>query len=213
LRARADKLKVLSGSILAAPQKGRRKLVALAGPPASGKSTLAKELAEYLGNRGLNCEVVPMDGFHLDNTVLNTLGLLDRKGCPESFDAHGFLRLLKALTNEAAIYYPTFDRDRDIAIAGSGVVDPDCQLVIVEGNYLLLDAPIWKDLHALWDYSIFLSIPDDILEERLVQRWRSHGCSEAEATSKALTNDIPNARITQSSQLTSDMILKEPTFL
>ncbi|HSF93012.1 MAG TPA: hypothetical protein VLA51_12530, partial [Paracoccaceae bacterium] len=123
--------------VLAAPRSGKRRLVALAGPPASGKSTLAETLCEKLNAAGCKTQVVPMDGFHLDNSILIERGLLPRKGAPETFDAEGFASLIARIKNTSEVFYPTFDRTRDIAVAGTGFVPKDCDTVVVEGNYLL----------------------------------------------------------------------------
>ena len=70
-----------------------RELIAIAGPPGSGKTTLAKTLS----NRLAHCSYLSMDGFHLDNRILVQKGLRERKGAPETFDVNGFMHLLKRL--------------------------------------------------------------------------------------------------------------------
>ena len=150
--------------VLATPYSGLRKVVAIVGPPASGKSTLSKVLAEQLSDKGCASTVVPMDGFHLDNKVLSSLGLLARKGAPETFDADGMLRLVKALPSAEKLFYPTFNRDEDFARAGAGMIDSACECVIVEGNYLLLDAPKWRAMHPYWDVSVRLHMSLEILQ-------------------------------------------------
>ncbi len=191
--------------IQAAPRAGRRRLIALVGPPASGKSTLSCILADLLTEAGCRTSVVPMDGFHLDNKILTERGLLARKGAPETFDFDGLLRLVKALHNSSTEYFPTFDRERDIAIAGAGLVSDECDSVIVEGNYLLLDAPGWRDLNDRWDISIQLDVPTPVLRERLVDRWLSHGLTPDQARSRAEENDIPNAKLVASQSLAADV--------
>lgn len=190
---------------LAAPRKGRRRLVAIAGPPASGKSTISEALARAMCEAGCPTQVVPMDGFHLDNNVLSELGLLERKGAPETFDANGFLRMVAALTNEEQVYFPTFDRDRDIAIGGTGSVGPDCDTVLVEGNYLLFDAPTWRELKPHWDFSVWLNVGNEALKRRLVERWLEQGLSQEEAEARAIGNDLYNADTIARRRLSSDV--------
>lgn len=173
---------------------GQRRLIALAGPPGSGKSTMARWLCEQLNRLGRETQVVPMDGFHLDNRILEARGLSARKGAPETFDLAGFASLIGRLHDRSPIYFPIFERQRDIAIAGAGVVGPGCEFIIVEGNYLLLDAPGWRALGPHWDLSVWLNVPMDILQQRSVNRWLEHGFSEAEAQRRARSNDLPNAR-------------------
>ncbi|RLJ59170.1 pantothenate kinase [Litoreibacter meonggei] len=178
------------------PTTQNRRLIAVAGAPASGKSTLAEQLAETLPNAA----VVPMDGFHLDNEVLIKRDLLARKGAPQTFDAKGFVALVKALREPLAISYPTFDRSNDCVVPDGGRVEADCQTVIVEGNYLLLNTAPWDQLREFWSLSIFLDVPFNVLRERLLQRWHDHGYSEAEALTKAESNDLPNARVVLNSK-------------
>lgn len=185
----------LADDVLAAPRAGRRKIVALAGPPASGKTCLSWILADRMSSTGSKTTVVPMDGFHLDNRILQELGLLHRKGAPETFDVEGLLRLVQALPNSEQVFYPTFDRNEDFARAGSGMIDARCDCVVIEGNYLLFDAPVWKELCRFWDVSIRLDVPAQILQQRLVQRWVDFGLSFEEAERRTNDNDMPNARI------------------
>ncbi len=171
-----------------------RKLVAVTGAPGSGKSTLATELARRLNLGKRPSVVVPMDGFHLDNRVLEERGLQARKGAPETFDGPGFIRLIKALKTGDEVFAPIFDRTRDIAIAGAVAVPPEVEIVIVEGNYLMFNEAPWSELAALWDVSARLDVPMPELRARLIHRWLSLNYSRAVATRRAEGNDIPNAQ-------------------
>lgn len=186
---------------------GARTLVAVAGPPASGKSTLAADLVARLNGDGPKAALVPMDGFHLDNAVLGARGLLHRKGAPETFDAAGFRSLVARLRDRAEVVVPRFDRARDLAIAGAEVVDADCEVVVVEGNYLLFAEPPWDGLAPLWDLRIFLDLPERELRARLIRRWRDHGLTEGEAVARAEANDLANARRILAARLGADLTL------
>jgi len=186
-------LAVLAGKILSAPRSRRRRLVALAGAPASGKSTLADTLAVALTNAGCVTQVIPMDGFHMDNCILSQRGILDRKGAPESFDAAGLAQLCKRLGDEGEVVFPVFDRGRDIAIAGAGLVTAQSDTIIVEGNYLLFDAPVWRSLAQYWDVAIRLDVSRIELRQRLIRRWLDHGQTMPEAVARAEGNDLQNA--------------------
>ena len=169
-------------------------LVAITGAPGCGKSTLASELARRLNNQKRKTIVVPMDGFHLDNAILDERGLRPRKGAPETFDAPGFIRLIKALKAGEEVYAPVFDRSRDLAIAGAVAVPRDADIIIVEGNYLMFDEEPWSELAELWDVTARISVPMQELRARLIQRWLSLNYSPSVATRRAEGNDIPNAQ-------------------
>jgi pantothenate kinase len=182
-----------------------RLLVAIAGPPGAGKSTLSDGLAEQLDG----AVVVPMDGFHLDNRVLEARGLLSRKGAPETFDVAGFSSLIKRLQTEDEVVIPVFDRSRDLAVAGARVIGAEAQILLIEGNYLLLDEAPWRDLGAFWHLTIGIEVPISVLETRLTQRWRDHGLDAAAAEARAMGNDIPNARRVVNGSSRADVILRQ----
>lgn len=179
----------LLGILKQAARSPSRRLVALVGPPAAGKSMLAERLAQGLGPAA---QVIPMDGFHRDNDWLDAQGLRARKGAPETFDVAGFVALVRAIRNGASPDYPLFDRALDRTLPGAGQVDPAARLLIFEGNYLLLDRPGWRDLAQMWDLTVALRIADSVLAERLVARWRDHGLDAQTALSRAERNDLPN---------------------
>jgi pantothenate kinase len=168
-----------------------RFLVAVAGAPGSGKSTLAAQLVELLAEAP--AALVPMDGFHFDNQVIERRGLLKRKGAPETFDFDGLKAMLMRLrTGGADVAVPVFDRAADLARASAAIVAANDRIVIVEGNYLLLDEVPWNTLAELFDCTIFLDVPRGVLAHRLVQRWLDHGLPEAEARERAFSNDMVN---------------------
>ena len=149
-----------------------RELIAIAGPPSSGKTTLAKTLS----NRLAHCSYLSMDGFHLDNRILIQKGLRERKGAPETFDVNGFMHLLKRLKKKEEVSVPDFDRQTERTINCAYPIPNHHDLVIVEGNYLLLDEPEWReDLHDYWYLSVFVQISLETIKARLMQRWKAHG--------------------------------------
>lgn len=196
----------ICAAIAALPQNaGQRVLVAVAGPPGAGKSTLAEGLAARIDG----AVVVPMDGFHLDNAILDARGLRARKGAPETFDVAGFAALLARLKTEAEVIIPRFDRGLDLAVAGAAIVGPADRILIVEGNYLLLDEAPWRDLAAFWDLTVQIAVPMPELEARLVARWRGFGLSDAAAKARALGNDIPNAQRVLGQSVPADICVKQ----
>ena len=171
-----------------------RLVVAIAGAPGSGKSTLADALTDYLGKLGHEAVLVPMDGFHLDNRVLDQRDLRAKKGAPETFDHTGFAALVRRIKAGEDVVAPIFDRNLDLAIAGASPIPSSAKIVVVEGNYLLLDEDGWRELADIWDFKIYLDVSEAVLEDRLIARWTAHGFDLEKATVKALSNDIPNAR-------------------
>ncbi|MBK4214609.1 AAA family ATPase [Paracoccus caeni] len=181
---------------------GKRVLVAVAGAPGSGKSTLAAELVKRLPGAAL----VPMDGFHLDDLLLAERGLLARKGAVETFDADGFAALVARLAQpDREVIYPIFDRSREIAIAGSGVVSADQRIVVIEGNYLLLDLHPWNEIH--YDLTICLDVPETELQRRLTERWQGFG-KKPEAIRAHLENDLANAHRVIVQSMEADIVIE-----
>ncbi len=170
-----------------------RYMVAIAGAPASGKSTLAGSLAEELIVAGETAIAVPMDGFHFDDAVLNARGHRARKGAPFTFDVAGFevlLRRIKAVEAEIAI--PVFDRSMELSRAGAAIIEGKTRFIVVEGNYLLLRQPPWDRLRAFFDFAIYLDVPREELEQRLIKRWLDHGFDMTYAANWIASNDMPN---------------------
>ncbi|WP_026791065.1 nucleoside/nucleotide kinase family protein [Pleomorphomonas oryzae] len=183
----------------------RRIIVALAGAPGSGKSTLAETLAATLNER-INgvAAVLPMDGFHFDDIVLNERGLRARKGAPETFDVSGLAHLLERIRQnvEPEIAVPIFDRALEISRAGARLIPRTVRIVIVEGNYLLLDRAPWSSL--TFDLSVMLVADPTVLRQRLLKRWADLDIDEQEAVRKIDGNDVANAKLIQECSRKSD---------
>lgn len=183
---------------LAANAGASRRVVALAGAPGSGKSTTAELLQRALTEtHGIATQIVPMDGFHYDDAVLAQLGRSDRKGAPDTFDVIGLkttlTRLAPAFQTEP-VAVPVFDRGLELSRAAGRLIDPATRLVLVEGNYLLLNDQPWSQLQPLFDLTIMLDSDAQILRKRLLTRWRDLEYSLADAQHKVDGNDLPNAR-------------------
>lgn len=185
-----------------------RSLIALAGPPGSGKSTQAQAVVDALTSQNIAAALLPMDGFHLDNEHLERIGLLFRKGSPDTFDAQALVELVQRVKTTADdIYYPTYDRSHECTVPNSGLLTRQTRVVVIEGNYLLLDAPIWKTLAPLFDATVFLKPSIETLERRLIDRWLGYGHDIANARKKAEGNDLLNARLVLNQSLSADLVL------
>jgi pantothenate kinase len=177
---------------------GERRIVAIAGPPASGKSTLAAEVHERLNDAFANsCALLPMDGFHYDDEVLAARGWLSRKGAPHTFDVGGYAAALRRLRDneEETVAVPRFDRSIEIARAGAILIERGVRLIITEGNYLLLGDDPWLGLRTSFDRSALIVSDLETLEARNRQRWMDMGRDEDFIAAKLELNDMPNVRL------------------
>ena len=152
------KPEALSDYIIENSEGRKRYIVAIAGPPGAGKSTFAQALLLLLKEKSIQAKIISMDGFHLDNSILVDRNLLDRKGAPATFDTAGFIHLMNRLSNfEDDVVIPEFDRNKDLSIAGSSIISTKDKVLIVEGNYLLIEEEPWTKLKKTWDQTIFIN--------------------------------------------------------
>ncbi len=191
-------------------QSGGRRLLGLAGSPGSGKSTLAAQLVtELAARRGPVAVLVPMDGYHLAQAELLRLGRANRKGAPDTFDAAGFVALLRRLRDHApdeTVYAPSFRREIEEPVAGAIPVPPEVRLVVTEGNYLLLDGP-WAPVRGLLDQSWFVATPDAVRQDWLLARHMAFGRSRDAALAWIAATDAPNARLIEATRERADLVV------
>ena len=184
--------------VLEARAASGRVILALAGAPGSGKSTLAEKLVSKLNGRQPGLAVIlPMDGYHYDDLHLVPAGLRARKGAPNTFDVGGLYHTLARLRarDEAEVAVPVFDRKIEIARAGARLIPASVAVIVVEGNYLLLDQAPWGRLRPMFDLTAMVDVPERVLRARLRGRWERLGLTEAEIQAKLEENDLPNGRL------------------
>jgi pantothenate kinase len=184
-----------------------RRMVGVTGKPGAGKTTYALALVASSEDPAA---YVPMDGFHLADVTLAALGTLDRKGAPETFDAWGYAALLRRVRTERdhVVYAPGFERDLEQPIAGALAVPPEAQLVVTEGNYLLLDRPEWRAVRAELDEVIHLEADDEIRRSRLVARHVEFGKSPAAAEAWVSRVDEANAALIEAAAHRADRLVR-----
>jgi pantothenate kinase len=185
---------------------GQRRLLGITGAPGAGKSTVAERLVDALG---ADAVLVPMDGFHLADAELDRLGRRDRKGAPDTFDAAGFVALLRRLREAGpdTVYAPVFDRGLEAAVAGSIAVPQRTPLVVTEGNYLLLDDEPWRQVRPLLDEAWFVAVDPALRVERLIARHVAHGRSPAAAMEWVLRSDEANAALVEQTRQRADLVV------
>jgi pantothenate kinase len=211
MAANVTDLAALAGLCAARAEGGAaRTILAMAGPPGSGKSTLADRLAGILneGAPGM-AEVLPMDGYHYDDLYLVPAGLRPRKGAPQTFDVGGLYHTLRRLRarDEAEVAVPVFDRAIEIARAGARLIPASVPVIVVEGNWLLLDQSPWDRLRPMFDITVRVAVPEPVLRDRLRGRWAGYGLTEPEIIAKLEENDLPNGRLVRDGSVQPDFLL------
>jgi Panthothenate kinase len=193
-----------------APEGGRA-LIGIAGSPGSGKTTLARAVVAAADAQaaGPVAAYLPMDGFHLADVTLDTLGRHDRKGAIDTFDGWGFVALLERVLAEPdhPVYAPAFDRVVGEPIAGSLAVLPGTRLVVVEGNYLLAPSDPWTRIPPLLAEAWFVATPEDERLRRLVDRHTRHGRTPEAALAWARDVDGVNARLIEPTAASATLIV------
>ncbi len=193
LSGQTEAIAKVLGALPSELPKDHRFVIALAGPPAAGKTTLAAALVDALDN---TAGLLAMDGFHFDDSILASRGHLPRKGAPHTFDVASYAMTLRTVRDSPGIEQsvPVFDRDLELSRNCASLVSSSHRILVTEGNYLLLrDAP-WEPLRELFDLTVWLNVPLETIEKRTYERWSSAGFPAEEIRRRAEENDLPNAR-------------------
>ena len=200
----------LVNRILAARTHARL-IIAIAGSPGSGKSTLSESLKEGLNSSSPGCaDILMMDGYHFDDMILNARGHRPRKGAPHTFDVDGFRVTLERLRRDDGknVAVPVFDRSIEIARAGARIIEASTRIILAEGNYLLLNEPEWGDLAHLFDITVMVQASEEDLVKRLTARWQGFDYDHAAIAAKLEDNDLPNMRLVLANSCPADIVVR-----
>ena len=208
-------------------RKGRRVLVFLAAPPGTGKSTLLAFLREL--SRGEILTGVPsterltpittigIDGFHHYQTYLDThttvrdgqeILMAKVKGAPETFDRALLEERIRKVAAGGDCSWPDYDRTIENPREDVFRIDASSKIVVLEGNYLLLDQPGWRDLRNYADFTMKLVADEKVLRERLLERRVRTGTPRPEAERFVDYSDMANARLVLRHSMDADLVLK-----
>lgn len=194
---------------------GNRQILGITGAPGAGKSTLAERLVAALGPE--IAVLVPMDGFHFADEVLHDMGIHARKGAHDTFDAWGYVSLMRriheqsrafAAGHDGTVYAPHFRRDLEEPVGSAVAVRPEVPLVVTEGNYLLLDQQPWPQACAVVDETWFLAPTEEQRLGQLIARHERFGRSLAEATERSLGSDQRNAELINATAAAADLCIR-----
>jgi len=195
-------------------RRGQRLIVGIVGAPGSGKTTTARVIRERLQRKGLNCVPLPMDGFHFYRKQLDLFEspaeAHKRRGAPFTFDAERFISVLsKIRLAKEPVVAPDFDHRKKDPREDAICIDEQAEVVIVEGNYLLLEEHPWNKVRPLLDASVFLDVDLETSMRRVVNRHVEQlGLSREDALFRANSNDLPNAVLVQNCVSNADFVIR-----
>jgi pantothenate kinase len=205
----------LARRLVRAGRPNRRAVLAIAGVPGSGKSTLAHAVCDTLNAADPGCCVaLPMDAYHMTNEKLDRLGLRDRKGAVQTFEAQQYFKHLAQVRDaNARVSLPTFDRTIDEPVfTGSPehTADRETRYIVTEGNYLLLDALPWTAIDQLADLTVWIDIPMQRARRQTIERHIRFGTAQRAAEQRYDANDRLNAEYIVQRSRHADLIARWP---
>ena len=212
-----------------------RFLVAIAGIPGSGKTTTAEAVVRHLNQSTTSrASLLSMDGFHLSRAALDELpdpkAAHARRGAPWTFDVSRFVAFICQLRiwadeiplaipysgswpSKDIIHAPSFDHQSKDPVENGLSITPDASIIIIEGNYLLLDDPGWRGIAEMVDYRVFVDTDPLEARDRLAERHLRAGIEKTleDGYRRVDSNDFLNAIFIREKLLAPDMVVKSVT--
>lgn len=148
--------------------------VAIDGPPASGKTTLADELAVVLRARDRDVVRATIDDFLFPRAQRYRRGQYSAESC--YFDAHDHAALCRVLLDPLGpggnrrFQHTVYDADADAPLSPPATTAAEDAVLLFDGVFLLR-----PELIDRWDLSIFVSVPF----EKTIDRARARGAAQA----------------------------------
>jgi pantothenate kinase len=185
-----------------------RVMIAVAGGPGAGKSRFSEAVVAASWPE-LPAQIIPMDGFHMRHRKLQERGIAGDKGAPHTFEAHKFVDFVtRAKTAIAPLPGPAYSREVEDVMHDAYVISRKERLLLVEGNYLLLDTDPWRDLRPLFDVTIFLEFDREAARRRLMARHAEHGLfSRPHITRHVQEVDMVNFDLVARTARRADLVL------
>ena len=181
------------------PPATKQHWIGIAAPPGAGKTTLVTDLVACLAAEGIPAVGIPMDGYHYSRAQLDAMpdpaAAHRYRGAPFTFDGAAFLRDLRAARSTGAYSFPGFDHAAKDPAADVHALAPETRVVLVEGNYLLLDEEPWRSLGepGLFDEMWYLACPVEETCRRLAARhMHAWGWTREQAMARVEDSDKKN---------------------
>lgn len=208
--AAEDILVTLAGRALSlATNHNRRIMIGIAGGPGSGKSTMAATLVDMLNEMvPHSAAVMGMDGYHREHAKLVATGDVEQKGAPHTLHAAGFISQIKKLkSTKENVSCPAYSREIEDVVPDAFTIAGNVPIIIVEGNYLLLGHETWSELAGLFDLSVHLSVPRDVVMRRLLARHAEHGLFDQDHINKHVDKvDMANYDLVEAARGRADLV-------
>ncbi|RSH82850.1 hypothetical protein EHS25_005840 [Saitozyma podzolica] len=193
----------------------RRLLVAIAGPPGCGKSTIAYPLVSHVnallgGDKAAIC--ISLDGWHYSRAELDRMSdpveAHWRRGAAFTFDLpsyRDFLQQLALPISEAPpkLPFPTFDHALKDPLPSPTPLLPAHRIVLVEGLYTCLNINGWEDCAGLMDLRIWVDVDRETARRRVISRNLAAGISESleKCAERVDGNDMDNGEFVRNHRM------------